>query len=114
MTKVFISLPMRDRSVDEIRERMNYILEKARERLKDDLELIDTVNTDPQPIESKHGCYYLGRSISMMSNADFVIFDHDWRTAKGCRIERWVCSFYGIPYYTVMTEDNWSCDVTVR
>lgn len=113
MTKVFISLPMRNRTNEEIKSRMNDILEKTSKLLKDELILLDTVIDDEEPEESKHGCWYLGKSISMMSEADFVIFDYNWRGARGCRIERQVCEFYGIPYYTIMTEnDPWSCDIT--
>ena len=114
MAKVFISLPMRNRTDEEIKARMDEIVEKASIRLNDELILLDTLFAEDEPEDSTHGCWYLGKSISLLSSADFVIFDHDWRTARGCIIERKICNMYDIPYYTIMTEDDpWSCDVKV-
>ena len=65
--KVFISLPMRDRSIDEIREDMNDILNMIKpgyEELGEDVELIDTVWMDtPEPDILDESAWYLGRSL---------------------------------------------------
>lgn len=103
--KVFVSLPMRDRSIDEIREDMNDILDIIKPiytELGEDLELIDTVWTDgPGPDILNEGTWYLGRSIQALAEADLAIFHPGWREARGCIMEHMVCAMYNIPYFDI-------------
>ena len=103
--KVFVSLPMRDRSIDEIREDMNDILNMIKpgyEELGEDVELIDTVWMDtPEPDILDESAWYLGRSIQALSKADIAIFHPGWREARGCIIEHMVCAMYNIPYFDI-------------
>lgn len=103
--KVFVSLPMRDRSIDEIREDMNDILDMIKPgytEVGEDVELIDSVWMDsPGPDILDEGVWYLGRSIKALSEADLAIFHPGWREARGCIIEHMVCALYNIPYYDI-------------
>lgn len=103
--KVFVSLPMRDRSIDEIREDMNDILDMIKPgyaELGEDVELIDTIWPDgPGPDILDEGAWYLGRSIQALSEADLAIFHPGWREARGCIIEHMVCAMYNIPYFDI-------------
>lgn len=103
--KVFVSLPMRDRSVDEIREDMNDILDMIRPgyaEIGEDVELINTVWTDtPGPDILEESVWYLGRSIQALSEADIAIFHPGWREARGCIIEHMICAMYNIPYFDI-------------
>lgn len=103
--KVFVSLPMRDRLIDEIREDMNDILDIIKPiyaELDEDVELIDTVWMDsPGPDILDEGSWYLGRSIQALSRADLAIFHPGWREARGCIIEHMVCAMYNIPYFDI-------------
>lgn len=103
--KVFVSLPMRDRSTDEIREDMNDILDMIKpsyEELGEDVELIDTVWMDaPGPDILDESAWYLGRSIQALSEADIAVFHPGWREARGCIIEHMVCAMYNIPYFDI-------------
>ena len=103
--KVFVSLPMRDRSIDEIREDMNDILDMIKPgyaELGEDVELIDTVWMDgPGPDILDEGAWYLGRSIQALAEADLAIFHPGWREARGCIIEHMVCAMYNIPYFDI-------------
>lgn len=103
--KVFVSLPMRDRSIDEIHEDMNDILDMIKSgyaELGEDVELIDTVWMDgPGPDILDEGTWYLGRSIQALAEADLAIFHPGWREARGCIIEHMVCAMYNIPYFDV-------------
>lgn len=100
--KILISLPMRDRPVDEIREDMNYIFNLVRseyESIGEQVELIDTI----WPIEpgidiSDESTWYLGKTIQALDEADVVVFHPNWRTARGCIIEHMICALYNIPY----------------
>ncbi len=103
--KVFVSLPMRDRSIDEIREDMNDILDMIKPNYAEfgeDVELIDTVWTDgPGPDILDEGTWYLGRSIMALAEADIAVFHPGWREARGCIIEHMVCAMYNIPYFDI-------------
>ncbi len=103
--KVFISLPMRDRTNDEIRKDMNDILSLVKsvyEETGEDVELIDTVNENsPNPDVKNDGVWYLGGSILDLCEADLAIFHPEWRTARGCIIEHMICAMYNIPYFDI-------------
>lgn len=103
--KVFVSLPMRDRSIDEIREDMNDILDIIKSgytELGEDVELIDTIWTDtPGPDILDEAVWYLGKSIQALSEADIAIFHPGWREARGCILEHMVCAMYNIPYFDI-------------
>lgn len=103
--KVFVSLPMNDRTTDEIREDMNDILNMIKPGFADlgvDIELIDSILSDtPGPDISNEGAWYLGRSILALSEADIAVFHPGWREARGCIIEHMVCAMYNIPYFDV-------------
>ena len=98
---VFISLPMHDRSDDFVKARMQFIFELAQKRFHGDLKLINTMLPDDIPDKDAKNpkLWYLGRSISLLCNADLVIFDCDYKEANGCQIEKAACILYGIPYY---------------
>ena len=103
--KVFVSLPMNGRSIDEIREDMNDILDMIKSgyaELGEDVELIDTVWMDgPGPDILNECAWYLGRSIQALAEADLAIFHPGWREARGCIIEHMVCALYNIPYFDI-------------
>lgn len=45
-----------------------------------------------------HRLQYLGRSISLMSAADLVVFADSWMSAGGCLVEQLTAKLYKIPY----------------
>jgi len=97
--KLFVSLPMRDRSIDEIRANMDYICELVSEEFQIEFELIDTVwMNEPTTDIHDEGMWYLGKSLQALAEADLVAFDEDWKMARGCIIEHMACAMYGIPY----------------
>ena len=104
-TNVFVSLPMRDRSIDEIRMDMEDLLDKIRPmyaEIGENVELIDTIWPDgPSDDIRDEGCWYLGRSIMALSKADIAVFHPGWREARGCIIEHMVCAMYNIPYFDI-------------
>lgn len=91
--KVFISIPMNDKTEDQIREEM----EQAKKDFGfSDAEFIDSIipgHEDMTPLEC------LAEAIKLMDTADAVFFVHGWENAKGCRIERAVAENYGIMIY---------------
>lgn len=102
MKTLFVSCPMRGKSVKEIFAVQEAAKKKAEAFLGEELLLIDQVTENIQinatPYES------LIVSLAMMGDADYVYFVQDYHFARGCRIEFDVASDYG---FTVIRED---CD----
>lgn len=85
MKRVFISLDMRGKTDEEILDRIDKAIGKARKKLGNDIFVIDTFYTDFKP-DSKP-LEYLARSIQDLASADVVYFCKDWEEYRGCRIE---------------------------
>ena len=100
--KLLISQPMKGKSDNEIiGER-----KKAEEAVKNvlnspgmmvehfDLEVIDSffqnAPTDAKPL------WFLGKSLELLSDADYVYFCEGWQEARGCQIEHDAAIKYGI------------------
>lgn len=100
MTKVFISVPMKGRSEEDIKsdiERAKGILRSA----IDNVEFADSFYKDD--VESrvcdakKHpGLAYLGRSLKDMADCDIVFFCNGWEHARGCWLEKRAARSYGL------------------
>lgn len=101
--KIFVSTPMRDKEDYEIKERMRHLFKQASAYLDEECELIDSLNpVYTEELQNNNvidvAPLYLGASIKLLSQADFVIFDKYWMTAEGCRIEKQVCDTYRIKH----------------
>jgi hypothetical protein len=95
--RVFISQPMKGRTIEKIQERRDQICEMLVEVFNKDIEFIDSINKDEE-LQKKGSIAMLGHSISLMADADLVIFDDcEDRFYSGCRIESEVASAYKIP-----------------
>lgn len=91
--KVFISMPMKGKTEEQVREEM----EGWKESFPfDNCEFIDSIIPDHDkrtPLEN------LGESIKLMDKADAVFFTKGWEEARGCKIERAIAEAYDIPIY---------------
>ena len=87
--KIFISQPMKNRTAEEIMQERNRIAAKWTNA---SVEFIDSSFREP----GKNSIDSLGKSISLMGEADLVIFAPGWENARGCRIEHEVAKKYGI------------------
>lgn len=98
----FISLPMNGLSDDEIIHNMEEIKESTIKYLMADetvpINFIDSFQKSTELIRLGR-IAMLGHSISLMYNADFVIFRKGWREARGCCVEFEVCKQYNIPAF---------------
>ena len=88
--KIFISQPMKGRTDEEIMQERNRIMAKWTNK---SFEFIDSFFCEP----GKNSTDSLGKSISLMGEADLVVFAPGWEDARGCRIEHQVARDYGIP-----------------
>lgn len=93
MPKLFISMPMRGLTEDEIRTGMNEAKEEAERIMGQPLELLETVRNDFS--EDTHPLVYLGEALKKMAEADVVYFHLGWKQARGCFVEHIAAVKYG-------------------
>lgn len=89
--KIFISQPMKGRTDEEIMQERDDIMAKWTNK---SVEFIDSYFNDDvskSPVDS------IGKSISLMGDADLVVFAPGWENARGCKVEHQVAGYYGIP-----------------
>ena len=96
MKKLFVSQPMRDKTNEQIETERNRAIEKAKEILEEEVEVIQSffkeAPHDATPL------WVLGESIKLLGQADFVYFCKDWEKYRGCCIEHECCVRYGINF----------------
>ena len=110
--KLFVSMPMRGRSDEEIKKDFA----KIQAEFGEDYDIIDSFNSEleiPESIihdENKKRAYYLGHSIKKLAQADKILFMPGWLSANGCYIEHEIAQRYfskdKIMYYTKRIEDD--------
>ena len=93
--KVFMSVPMKGYSDEDIRRRMDEIKENIRGRYKD-VEFIDSMVHQDPPAGVNVPTWYLSESIAHLAQADLIYFGEGWKDARGCRIEHRIAEEYGV------------------
>jgi hypothetical protein len=99
MKKLFVSVPMRGRTEEEIKASIQKMKKIAEIYEGEELELIDSYIEDNPPKDSKEAVWYLGESLKKLAQADvFIGIDeaYDW---NGCYIERDTAQRYGVKTY---------------
>lgn len=94
--KVFISMPMRGKSTEEIVKTRSQIFEQVKKDFPEDkLELLDQIIEEDCPFKgSDAGIWYLAKSIEIMAEAELVVFAPHWHLAPGCRAEKFIAESY--------------------
>lgn len=102
MKRLFISVPMRNRTEYAIKASMEQMHKIAEAVFGEELEVIPTYFEDDPPENTNMALWYLGESIKKLSEADrFIgIYDED-KGYRGCIIENLAAKNYGIPSYLV-------------
>jgi len=102
MLKLFVSLPMKDKTEGEIRTKQKELLAEIKNRnlyADKDIVLINTFLNEDAPkglLDNQIGLWYLGKSLELLAQADIAIFATGWARARGCVIEHQACISYGI------------------
>lgn len=97
--KLFISQPMKGKTDEEILQEREKAIALAKERIEEqgeeaDIEVIESF-FQSAPAEARP-LWFLGKSLELLSTADFVYFASGWDAARGCKIERICAVEYGI------------------
>ena len=95
MKKIFISQPMNGLTDEEIKESKSEAIERLKKFMcGEEFEIIDsffeTAPHDAKPL------WFIGKSIELMADADYVLFLYGWDEARGCRIEHICAQEYGV------------------
>jgi hypothetical protein len=101
MKKLFVSVPMKGRTEEEIKASIQKMKKIAEIYEGEELELIDSYIEDNPPKNSKEAVWYLGESLKKLAQADVFIGiceSYDW---NGCFIERETAEKYGIEAYMI-------------
>lgn len=105
MKKLFVSVPMKGRTEEEIKASIQKMKKIAEIYEGEELELIDSYIEDNPPKNSKEAVWYLGESLKKLAQADvFIGIDeaYDW---NGCCIEKDTACKYGIKMHIVKARD---------
>lgn len=100
--KIFISQPMRGKTHEQIMEEREKAIQKVKSHFHAvgtyyDVQILDTYFGNQYGYGDAPPLYYLGKSILLLSEADFAYFAPGWEETRGCVIERTCCELYGIP-----------------
>jgi hypothetical protein len=101
MKKLFVSVPMKGRTEEEIKASIQKMKKIAEIYEGEELELIDSYIEDNPPKDSEEAVWYLGESLKKLAQADVFIGiceSYDW---NGCCIERETAEKYGIKAYMI-------------
>lgn len=96
MKKLFISCPMKGRTEENIRKSMDKMHKIAEIIYDQQLEVIHTYIEDNPPADKKQAVWYLGKSILLLSEADYYIGVRWPEMFHGCEVENEVARLYNI------------------
>lgn len=101
MKKLFVSVPMKGRTEEEIKASIQKMKKIAEIYEGEELELIDSYIEDNPPKDNNEDVWYLGESLKKLAQADvFVGIDDVWNWS-GCYIESEVAVRYEIKRYSI-------------
>ena len=96
--KIFISMGMKSKSTEQVRQEMNKVFEQIKVKLPE-AELIDSIVDGADKhiaIEGDNaGLWYMGKSLILMAEADIVFFVDDYQEYRGCKVEKLCADSYG-------------------
>ena len=99
MKKLFVSVPMKGRTEEEIKASIQKMKKIAEIYEGEELELIDSYIEDNPPKDSKEAVWYLGESLKKLAQADVFIGINEAYDWNDCYIERDTAQRYGVKTY---------------
>ena len=96
MKKLFVSVPMKGRTEEEIRKTIDKMKKIAEIFEGEELELIDSYIEDNPPKDNNQAIWFLGKSLEKLATADIFIGISEVCDWNGCYVEQEVAHRYGI------------------
>ncbi len=111
MKKLFVSVPMKGRTVENIKASIEKMHKIAEILEGEQLELIDSYVEGKPPVNSKESVWYLGESIKKLSEADVFIGIGQTYEWHGCDTEAKIAGEYHIksyyvPFYQLLSKEE--------
>lgn len=99
--KVFVSVPMRGRSEEDIKNDIDNAMIDLQEYMAryNNLEFIFVDNLISPPEGNHQRLYCLGEAIKKMGDCDWIIFCKNWERYSGCNVEHMVALQYGLKIF---------------
>ena len=105
MKKVFISVPMKGRTKENIEKSIEKMKTIASTLLDEEVEFINTIVEEKPPYNtSKEAIWYLGKSIEILSQCDVLVCLNDIYDFSGCIIEEKVALEYNMQVIELQLE----------
>lgn len=104
MKKLFISVPMKGRTDEAIKASMEKMHRIAEATVGEELEVIPSFIEDEPPKDAREAVWYLGKSIQLLAEADYIATTDDCFMFNGCKNENVVARDYGIKQIMVPLE----------
>ena len=101
MKKLFVSVPMKGRTEEEIKASIQKMKKIAEIYEGEELELIDSYIEDNPPKNNNEAVWYLGESLKKLAQADVFIGIAENYDLSVCCIERETAERYGIKAYII-------------
>lgn len=101
MKKLFVSVPMKGRTEEEIKASIQKMKKIAEIYEGEELELIDSYIEGNPPKGNNEAIFYLGESLKKMAQADVFVGIYESYEWSGCRIENITAESYGIKSYAI-------------
>lgn len=101
MKKLFVSVPMKGRTEDEIKASIQKMKKIAEIYEGEELELIDSYIEDNPPKDNNQAIWFLGKSLEKLAEADVFIGIEDVWDWNRCYVEQEVANRYRIKVYRV-------------
>ena len=93
----FISLPMKNKTREEIENNIKKMKEIAIFKLNCKVDFINTIVEDKPPYNTqKEAVWYLGKSIEILSKCDAIVCLKNVGDYNGCFIEKEIAKRYGL------------------
>ena len=97
MKKLFVSVPMKGRTREAIKNSIECMHKIAEIAFGEELELIDSYIEETPPTNINQSVWYLGKSIEFLAQADYFIGVNDLHY-PGCQAEYFIAKNYGIKF----------------
>ena len=116
MKKVFISVPMSGRNVEDIEKDIVEAMDAVKNSSffkGEEIEFVHNLGCEIPPnyecVDMKNpSLWYLGEAIKSLSYCDACYFVPGWNKSDGCKIEHQICISYGITRYTTNHDDKFT------
>lgn len=101
MIKLFMSQAMNGIDHDVLLEERQSVIDSFAAEFNDevvDINWIDHIPGEENYSTENKSVLYIGKSIMLLAEADYIVFLPGWENARGCKVERNICEEYNLEF----------------